>query len=225
MQQAGVPPGERPDMPERIAPILLAVSLLLPGCTLPDTRRSVTVVPPYYSSLQSDEIQREVERLKEIASTTTDVYLRAESHLKLALLHSDHRNPNADFAKSLDELERYVSFARERGMSTGVENWYFLLKEIERLRNMSTAKVKEKEEIKKKLSVLSEKDKKLEARIRRLSKERKKMEKTIAELEKENGEMGKMLEKQALEIRKMKETIERLKSLDLRLEKERGRIR
>jgi outer membrane protein assembly factor BamD (BamD/ComL family) len=122
------------------------------------------------------EFFRETSRLEKRASEHPETSVRAESHLQLAFLYVNHRNPELNYARGLQEMESYFSLAPGKGQTDYVQNWLAVLREVEKLQR-----------------------------------DLEKMQKANKSL---RGEVG-----------GLKETIERLKSLDRQMEERRRRTK
>jgi hypothetical protein len=58
---------------------------------------------------------------------------RAKSHLQLAFLYVNHRNPQLNYARALQEMESYFSLTSAKEKPDDVHNWLAVLKEIGKL--------------------------------------------------------------------------------------------
>jgi len=119
------------------------------------------------------EFFQETSRLEKRAGEHPETSARAQSHLQLALLYVNYRNPNLNYTRALQEMESYFSLTPGKAQRDDVQNWFAVLKEVG----------------------------KLQTGMERMQKVNKSLRDEVAGL---------------------KETIERLKSLDRRMEERRS---
>ena len=74
----------------------------------------------------------ETARLEKIAQQDSQTSVRARSHLQLAFLYVDHRNPQLNYSRALQEMESYLSLASDKGKTDDVQNWFAALQEIKK---------------------------------------------------------------------------------------------
>ncbi len=79
------------------------------------------------------EFFQETCRLEKLAHDHPKASVRAQSHLKLAFLYMDHRNPQLNYSRSLQEMESYLSSVPTQKQTDDFNNWLMALKEIEKL--------------------------------------------------------------------------------------------
>ncbi len=79
------------------------------------------------------EFWEETCRLEKVARDHPDASVRARSHLKLANLYVNYRNPQLNYTRALQEMESYLSLAPEKKQIDEFNNWLAALKEIEKL--------------------------------------------------------------------------------------------
>ncbi|MBU0484409.1 MAG: hypothetical protein KKB30_07845 [Proteobacteria bacterium] len=120
----------------------------------------------------------------------------AKTRLQLAGIYLSHNNPDKDYQKALKQLELFTLLDQDTGKSFEIQNWLAVLKEVN--------KEPVTEPLKKKINNLSDSLKRTE----KISKEREQQNQKLAA---ENAEL--------------KVTIEKLKYLDLNLEKKRKNYR
>ena len=77
---------------------------------------------------------QETSRLERLAGEDSKPSVRAESHLQLAFLYVNHRNPQLDYNRALQEMENYLSLTPGREQTDDLQNWLTVLKEVEKLR-------------------------------------------------------------------------------------------
>ena len=76
--------------------------LLVVGCSLTLTQKRPE---------GDKEFLQETCRLEKLAHDHPDVSVRARSHLKLAFLYVNYRNPQLNYTRALQEMESYLSLA------------------------------------------------------------------------------------------------------------------
>jgi hypothetical protein len=126
------------------------------------------------------EFSRESTRLGKLAREAPKASVRARSHLQMALLYVNYRNPQLNYSRALQEMESYASLSPAEAQTDDVQNWIAVLKEVG----------------------------KLQTTLEKVQKANKSLNDEVAALKESNG--------------KMKETIERLTSLDRQMEEKRN---
>jgi hypothetical protein len=79
------------------------------------------------------ELSRETFRLEKRAREHPETSVRAKSHLQLAFLYVNHRNPQLNYARALQEMESYFSLTSAKEKPDDVYNWLAVLKEVGKL--------------------------------------------------------------------------------------------
>ncbi|MGQ9645158.1 MAG: hypothetical protein ACUVWO_01295 [Thermodesulfobacteriota bacterium] len=79
------------------------------------------------------EFFQETSRLEKRAREHPEVSVRAQSHLQLAFLFVNHRNPQLNYTRALQEMESYFSLTPAKEKSDDVRNWLAVLREVGRL--------------------------------------------------------------------------------------------
>lgn len=125
------------------------------------------------------EFSQETFRLEKLAREDPKVSVRAQSHLLLAFLYVNHRNPQLNYNRALQEMEGYLSLAPAETQKDDFRNWFAVLKEVG----------------------------KLQTGLEKVQKANKSLRDEVAGLKEMNH--------------KMRETIERLTSLDRQMEEKR----
>ena len=126
------------------------------------------------------EFSQKTVRLEKLAHEDPKVSVRAQSHLLLAFLYVDHRNPQLNYSRALQEMENYLSLAGAEAQTDDIQNWLSILKEVG----------------------------KLQTTLEKVQKANKSLHDEVAGLKEMNN--------------KMRETIERLTSLDRQMEEKRN---
>ncbi len=151
-----------------------------------------------------EEFLRETTRLEILAREHSEPSVRAKSHLRVAFLYVNYRNPRLNYARALQEMESYLSLSPGKPRTDNVENWLAVLRETDHLR-------KDRIEMEKKNQELQAHVEKLQASLGKVEKANVTLRDEVATLKETNN--------------KMVETIERLKSLDYQMEEKRGLIK
>ena len=79
------------------------------------------------------EFSQETSRLERLAREAPETSVRAQSHLQLAFLYVNYRNPQLNYARALQEMESYFSLTPGKTQTDDVQNWFAVLKEIGKL--------------------------------------------------------------------------------------------
>ena len=79
------------------------------------------------------EFSQETTRLGKLAREDPNASVRAQSHLLLAFLYVDHRNPRLNYNRALQEMESYLSLAAADAQTDNFQNWLAVLKEVGKL--------------------------------------------------------------------------------------------
>jgi hypothetical protein len=79
------------------------------------------------------EFFQETSRLEKRAREHPDTSVRAQSHLQLAFLYVNHRNPQLNYTRALHEMESYFSLTPGKTQTDDVQNWLAVLKEVGKL--------------------------------------------------------------------------------------------
>jgi prefoldin subunit 5 len=78
------------------------------------------------------EFLQETYRLEKIAREDPVESARAKSHLQLAFLYLNSRNPQLDYSRALQEMESYLSMSQGKAQNDSFQNWLAVLKEMDR---------------------------------------------------------------------------------------------
>ena len=79
------------------------------------------------------EFFQETSRLEKRAREHPETSVRAQSHLQLAFLYVNYRNPQINYTRALHEMESYFSLAPGKAQTDDVQNWHAVLKEVGKL--------------------------------------------------------------------------------------------
>ncbi len=80
------------------------------------------------------EFLRETSRLEKLAREDPEPSVRAKSHLKLAFLYVNSRNPQLNYTRALHEMESYLSMSPAGAQRDDFQDWLAVLKEVDRER-------------------------------------------------------------------------------------------
>src|SRR4030042_3162694 len=75
------------------------------------------------------EFVQETFRLEKRAREHPETSVRAQSHLQLAFLYVNYKNPQINYTRALHEMESYFSLAPEKAQTDDVQHWIAVLKE------------------------------------------------------------------------------------------------
>lgn len=165
----------------------------------------------YYSRLAAERYSVEISRLIAMTDESSPNF-RANAHLYLSLLHSSHNNPEKNYSKALNELEKYFSLVPSATGNYELQNMLTLLKEINDVKGEGYEQIKLKSvNLKSKNEELSVENKKLTETVESQKEELSQHEEKVTELEET--------------INQLNETINKLKNLDMELEKKRKSFR
>lgn len=154
----------------------------------------------YYLALQTKEIKTEITHLENALKSEDDSLSRPTSlyYFYLALLYSHFKNPEPDYKHAFKNLEEYISLDPEGAeQKNSVQYLMSLLKKLKQNERL-LKKLKQNEDLCNELKIL------------------------ITTLKHENKTLTKKYEKLVMENQNIKEIIEKLKQLDIQLEKKRG---
>ena len=162
--------------------------LLMAGCGL---------TPSLKKPEGEKEFVGETSRLEKLTREHPEPSVRAQSHLKLAFLYVNWRNPMLNYTRALQEMRSYLTLSSSKVQTDDFQNWFAVLKELDHVR-------KDKKET-------EEKKQDLETQIEKLRISLKKVQDTNKNLGDELTNLHKMIEK--------------LKDLDLQMEEKRSLIK
>ena len=81
-----------------------------------------------------NEFFQETSRLEKLAREDPATSVRAKSHLQLAFLHVNSRNPQLNYSRALQEMESYLSMSPAKPKKDDFQNWLAVLKELDHVR-------------------------------------------------------------------------------------------
>lgn len=164
---------------------------LIFGACVPFQKSIKGALPPrsiFETGISAEEVQAEIERLKNLTEDKTGKAVSVDIYLRLAVLYSSYRNEEPDYISALSALEKYMAVYSRGGNESEINNLHSLL-----------------------------------LRIRYLS-EDKRHERLISNnsaLIQKNSALTKQNKELIINNEAMKETIEKLGTIDLKLEQKR----
>ena len=162
----------------------------------------------YYITLQTKEIKTEISRLENALKTENDSLSRQSSLYYLSLLYSHFKNPEPDYRQAFKNLEKYISLNPEViEQQSSVRYLMSLLQKLIKNENCCNELIKNATSCNELI--------KNEGRCNELKA-------FITTLKQENKTLTEKYEKLVIENQNIKEIIEKLKQLDIQLEKKRG---
>ena len=162
----------------------------------------------YYLTLQTKEIKTEISCLENALKSEEDSLSRQASLYYLSLLYSHFKNPEPDFKHAFKNLEKYMSLDPEGAeQKSSVQYLMSLLKKLIKNEDCCNELIKNKNrcnELIKNASICNE------------------LKTVITTLKQKNKTLTEKYENLVIENQNIKEIIEKLKQLDIQLEKKRG---
>ena len=79
------------------------------------------------------EFFQETSRLEKLAREDPKASVRAQSHLQLAFLYINYRNPQLNYTRALQEIESYLFLEPARVQTDDFQDWLTVLKEVGKL--------------------------------------------------------------------------------------------
>jgi hypothetical protein len=192
------------------------------------------------------DILAEISHLEKVAQESREPEERAEANLNLARLYRNHRNPQINYEKSREALEKYLILAPVQGKTDEVLDWLTAFREMEGLQNDTEKKLRmvdhlkrQKETREKSFTSQMKGQEHIQTDIQRLQARLEAAEKAVLGLQTENEELrganrslretnsGLIEANKSLQgaNQQMRATIERLKILDKQMEERREKVR
>lgn len=140
---------------------------------------------------------QEISRLEKLAREDPAASVRAKSHLQLAFLFLNSRNPQLNYSRALQEMESYLSILPDKEQKDEFRNWLTILRKLDLVR-------KKKKGTEEKKQALQTQIEKLRISLEKVREAKKNLDDEVANLH---------------------ETIEKLKNLDYQMEEERKHIK
>jgi hypothetical protein len=102
------------------------------------------------------EFFQETSRLEKLAREDPKTSVRAQSHLQLAFLYLNYRNPQLNYTRALQEMESYLSLTPARVKTEDFQNWFAVLKEVGKLQTNMEKVQKVNKSLRDEVAVLKE---------------------------------------------------------------------
>ncbi len=115
------------------------------------------------------EFSQESTRLGKLAHEDPDASVRARSHLRLAFLYVNHKNPQLNYNRALQEMESYVSLAPTEAKTDDIQNWLTVLREVGKLQTTLEKVQKTNKSLQDEVAGLKELNNKMKERIEKLT--------------------------------------------------------
>jgi hypothetical protein len=116
----------------------------------------------------AQEFSQETSRLGKLAREDPDSSVQAKSHLRLAFLYVNHKNPQLNYSRALQEMESYLSLAPAEEQTDDFQNWFAVLKEIGKLRTSLETVQKANKALRDEVAGLKETNNKMRETIEKL---------------------------------------------------------
>jgi vacuolar-type H+-ATPase subunit I/STV1 len=114
------------------------------------------------------EFSQETNRVEKLAHEDPKASVRAKSHLRLAFLYVNHRNPQLNYSRALQEMESYLSLAPAEEQTEDFQNWFAVLKEVGKLRTSLETAQKANKTLRDEVAGLKEMNNKMRETIEKL---------------------------------------------------------
>ena len=168
------------------------------------------------------EFFQEASRLEKLAREDPATSVRAKSHRQLAFLYVNSRNPQFNYSRALQEMESYLSMSPAKAQKDDFQNWFAVLKELDRVRKGKKGMEEENLDLQTQIEQL---------RIS-VRKDKKTMEEKNLDLQTQIGKLRISLEKVQEanknlrdEVANLQEMIEKLNDIDYQIEEKRKFIK
>ena len=115
------------------------------------------------------EFSRESNRLGNLAREDPKASVRARSHLLLAFLYVNPRNPQLNYNRALQEMESYVSLSPVEAQADDIQNWLAVLREVGKLQTTLEKVQKANKSLQDEVAGLKELNNKMKEAIERLT--------------------------------------------------------
>lgn len=119
------------------------------------------------------EFLEETCRLEKLARDHPGTSVRAQSHLKLAFLFVNYRNPQLNYTRALQEMESYLSLVPTKGQTDDFKNWLSVLKETEKLQTGLEKALKANRSLREEVAGLKETIERLKSLDRQMEEKRR----------------------------------------------------
>ena len=179
----------------------IAIVIFFTGCAQQTKNKQGST---YYLALHTEAIKTEISRLENALKNPDASLSEPKSFFYLALLHSHYKNPEPNYKRAFENLEEYILIKPEAEQNNSIQYLLSLLNHLVKYENSCN---------------------KLKTQITTLIQEKKALqEETVTKLERQKESLTQKYETLVKENQDMKEIIEKLKHLDIQLEKKRKNI-
>ena len=185
--------------------VFMTVVLVFTGCAhLTNSGNDTSAAPG--PSVAGDQYSQEIVELNQVVQQNSNPDKAKKTHLELAQLYSDHKNPRRNYQKAFRHLKAYSAF-EDSTEDDETQNWMSALKEIDRLS--------------KEIATQSKQIRKLQSQLDKSKKTKLAIKKSNRKLTSEEIKLRERNRKLEESNQKLQKTIEMLKNLDQRLEEKR----
>jgi len=115
------------------------------------------------------EFSQETSRLEKLAHEDSETSVRAQSHLEMAFLYVNYRNPQLNYTRALREMESYLSLTTGKAETDEIQNWVAALQKIESLQINLKRLQEANKSLRDEVSGLKEMNNKMKETIERLN--------------------------------------------------------
>jgi len=119
------------------------------------------------------EFFQEASRLEKLAREDPKASVRAQSHLQLAFLYMNYRNPQLNYTRALQEMESYLSLSPARAQTDDFQNWLAVLKEVGKIQTRLEKVQKANKSLRDEVAVLKETIEKIKSLDRQIEERRR----------------------------------------------------
>ncbi len=113
---------------------------------------------------------QETSQLEKLVREHPETSVRDQARLQLAFLYVNHRNPQLNYTRALQEMETYLSVASAKAQTDNFQNWLAALREIEKLKTNLDRVQKANKNLRDEVVGLKEMNQKMRETIERLQK-------------------------------------------------------
>jgi hypothetical protein len=118
------------------------------------------------------EFFQETSRLEKRAREHPETSVRAQSHLQLAFLYVNYRNPQLNYSRAFQEMESYFSLTPGKAQTDEVQDWFAVLKEVGKLQSGMERMQKQNKSLRDEVAGLRETIEKLKSLDRQIEQRR-----------------------------------------------------
>jgi hypothetical protein len=185
---------------EKIIFLIIITGLFSSGCSL--LFKEPVLIPPIFkedfSKFDPEEFPEKIKQLEDIAQNHESMSVRTRAHLYIALAHIHYVNPLPDYSLTLKHLDEYIALDPDNERIDEVVIWMSILRDLD-------SSIRDYDELKKNYELLKQENVRANKDWKYIYQEKKELSKTI--------------EKQKKQILSLEETIKKLDSLYLEIEK------